>query len=183
VSDDPTFVTVRARDVKPYHHGLWSSTGGEPFANCICGVKWSEDGEHLRFMLESHNFFEAAPDEEVEVVDLTNNPVWEWSRKKHAEWVLPPPPTPEPAPADLAAARLVALLDAERENTALRAQVADYRRMIDGLKAAAHEERAAVVAWLRAKADTDRWVVTATAYRLAADTIERGEHRREEKKP
>ena len=94
MSADPIFVTVRARDVKPYHYGIWSSTGGEPFANCICIVKWSEDGKHLRFMLESHNFFEAAPDEEVEVVDLTSNPVWGWSRKKYAEWVLPPPPTP-----------------------------------------------------------------------------------------
>ncbi len=45
---------------------------------------------------------------------------------------------------------------------------------------AVRKERAAVVAWLRAKADTDRWVVTATAYHLAANTFERGEHRREE---
>ena len=189
MSDDPTFVTVRARDVKPYHYGIWSSTGGEPFANCICGVKWSEDGKHLWFMLESHNFFEAAPDEEVEVVDLTSNPVWGWSRKKHAEWVLPPPPTLEPAPADLAAARLVALLDAERENTALRAQVADYRRMIDGLEAAAHEERAAVVAWLRQEANAPHpselgAPMLSPSGRglllLNASAVERGEHRREE---
>jgi hypothetical protein len=180
VSDDPTFVTVRARDVKPYHYGIWSSTGGEPFANCICGVKWSEDGKHLWFMLESHNFFEAAPDEEVEVVDLTSNPVWGWSRKKHADWVLPPPPTPEPAPADLAA------LVAEVER--LRAQVADYRKMIDGLETAAHEERAAVVAWLRQEAEAAAQTYTVQAGEWAkriddmADTIERGEHHREEEK-
>jgi inorganic triphosphatase YgiF len=63
------------------------------------------------------------------------------------------PPLP-----DLAAERLDALLDAERENTALRAEVArlrvinaDLRRMVDGLETAAHEERAAVVERLRAE--------------------------------
>ncbi len=48
---------------------------------------------------------------------------------------------------------------------------------------AVRKERAAVVAWLRAKANTDRWVVTATAYHLAADAIERGDHHREEVTP
>jgi hypothetical protein len=45
-------------------------------------------------------------------------------------------------------------------------------------------ERAAVVAWLRAKAAgmPDLWAVTATAYHLAANTFEDGEHRREEEK-
>ena len=91
MSAEPTFVTLRARDVTPYHYGIWSSTGGEPFANCICDVKWSDDGEHLFFMLESQGFYRVAPDEEVEVVDLRSNPVWEWSRKRHADWSLPAP--------------------------------------------------------------------------------------------
>ena len=73
---------------------------------------------------------------------------------------------------DLAAERLAALLDAERENTALRTKVADYRKMIDGLETAAHEERAAVAAWLRAN--------TCGCYDFAA-AIERGEHRKEDK--
>ena len=51
-----------------------------------------------------------------------------------------------------------------------RAQVDGYRMMIDGLENAAHEERAAVVAWLRSN--------TCGCYDFAAD-IERGEHRRE----
>ena len=71
---------------------------------------------------------------------------------------------------DLAAARLAALLDAERENTALRAEVAHLRG-----------ERTAVVAWLREKEETARIVEVADAFDEAARRIERGEHRREEK--
>jgi hypothetical protein len=68
----------------------------------------------------------------------------------------------------------------------LRAQVDDYRMMIDGLETAAHEERAAVVAWLRhcdkLCRDLDgRETPVRGLYRLSADRIERGEHRREEK--
>ena len=104
---------------------------------------------------------------------------------------------------DLAAERLAALLDAERENTALRAEVERLRGEVSYLRAcvpptrptdyghevwaaarheAVAEERAAVVAWLRAKAEgmPDLWAVTATAYHLAANTFEDGEHRREE---
>ncbi len=54
----------------------------------------------------------------------------------------------------------------------LRAQVDDYRMMIDGLENAAHEERAAVVAWLRALPEMD--------FEESLWRIERGEHRREE---
>ena len=90
--NEPVFVTLRARDVKPYHYGLWSSVGGDPFANCICLVKWSDDGTHLRWMLESHNFYTVEPDEEVEVVDLRDNLAWATTRAKYADWTLPPPP-------------------------------------------------------------------------------------------
>ena len=70
-----------------------------------------------------------------------------------------------------------------------RAQVDDYRMMIDGLENAAHEERAAVVAWLRAHANAphpiERGVPSLSPagrglLLLHADRIERGEHRREE---
>jgi hypothetical protein len=45
----------------------------------------------------------------------------------------------------------------------------------------AEQERAAVVAWLRAEAlEWDETGPGRAACRLAADTIERGEHRREE---
>ena len=91
------------------------------------------------------------------------------------------PPLP-----DLAAERLDALLDAERENTALRAEVsrlrvinADLRRMVDGLETAAHEERAAVVSYLRGLAD-DYGVCLDLSLDEQADIIERGEHRRKE---
>jgi len=89
---EPVFITLRARDVKPYHYGLWSSVGGDPFANCICSVKWSDDGAHLWFMLESHNFYKVEPDEEIEVVELTTNRAWATTRAKYADWTLPPAP-------------------------------------------------------------------------------------------
>ena len=68
---------------------------------------------------------------------------------------------------DLAAARLAALLEAECENTALRAEVARLR-----------EERAAVVAFLRACEDESCVFADDIAFQFAAE-IERGEHRRE----
>ena len=75
------------------------------------------------------------------------------------------------APArDLAAERLTALLDSERENTALRAEVAHLRG-----------ERTAVVAFLRACEDESCVFADDIAFQFAAE-IERGEHRREETK-
>jgi hypothetical protein len=70
-----------------------------------------------------------------------------------------------PAP-DLAAARLAALLVAECENTALRAEMAHLRG-----------ERAAVVTWLRVAWGAMNLVST----EIVSAEIERGEHRREEK--
>ena len=74
------------------------------------------------------------------------------------------------APADIGA------LVAEVER--LRGVNADLRNMVDGLETAAHEERAAVVAWLQAA--SQRWAVD-DPLNEAADAIERGEHRRKEK--
>lgn len=59
----------------------------------------------------------------------------------------------------------------------IRERLADYRMMIDGLETAAHEERAAVVAWLRANREASTLPKTC----WEADAIERGEHRREER--
>ncbi len=95
MTTEPIFLKIKAQEVKPYHYGLWTCIeDGEPFANCICSVKWSEDGKSLWFMLESHNFYKADPEEEIEVVDLSNNKSWSYSRKKTSGWVLPPRPTP-----------------------------------------------------------------------------------------
>ena len=86
---------------------------------------------------------------------------------------------------DLAAARLAALLVAECENTALRVEVAHLRVMVDGLETAAHEERAAVVAWLREQREygTDALLGQgfANVCNILSTEIERGEHRRKEK--
>ena len=91
---------------------------------------------------------------------------------------------------DLAAERLDALLDAERENTALRAEVMYLRAeragtdewlrtMVPNDKATA-AERAAVVAWLRASVSPGSADDLYDGVRWRADEIENGEHRRGE---
>lgn len=65
-----TTVKMKAIDVKPDRWAIWCvhEKGGKPFANPIGLRKWSDDGEHIWFMLDSFNFLKAAPDEELEVV-------------------------------------------------------------------------------------------------------------------
>jgi hypothetical protein len=66
----PALVRKRALDVTPYEHGVWCIVrDGEPFVNTIVSRKWAEDGTKIWFMLDSHNFLKAAPDEEIEVVE------------------------------------------------------------------------------------------------------------------
>ncbi len=64
------------------------------------------------------------------------------------------------------------------QTAAVFALITDHRHEIeelrDRLRDGIREERAAVVAWLRAEFDTD-------SVREAANCIERGEHRREER--
>jgi hypothetical protein len=87
---DPATVKIVARDVKPYHYALWSSIcGGKPFANSICHVSWSEDGEKLWFGLDSFNTLSAAPDEELELIPLDPH---DYLVNKYRDWKLPPRP-------------------------------------------------------------------------------------------
>lgn len=68
----PERVKVRAIDVKPYRWALWCSIeGGPPFENEICLRRWSDDGQGIWFMLESHNFLYAEPNEILELVPYT----------------------------------------------------------------------------------------------------------------
>lgn len=91
---DPKTVKVKARDVVPYLYGDWSSVAdGEPFANQIVRIRWSEDGEHLWFGLDSHNFMKARPDEVLELVPM--EPRGMLAKKKADQWVLPPRPNPK----------------------------------------------------------------------------------------
>jgi hypothetical protein len=68
---EPTIVHKRAIDVTPYRHALWCTVGGgEPFANTIVYRKWDEGGSAIVFMLDSHNFCAARPDELMGVVEI-----------------------------------------------------------------------------------------------------------------
>lgn len=66
----PRFEKVRAIDAKPYRWALWCTVGtcSEPFANTLVTRKWSEDGQRIWFMLDSHNFMDADPDDVLELV-------------------------------------------------------------------------------------------------------------------
>lgn len=66
---EPEITEVRGIDVVPYDYSIWCSIGnGEPFCNEIVGRRWSEDGQRICIMLDSHNFDSFGPDEMVRVV-------------------------------------------------------------------------------------------------------------------
>lgn len=95
MGNEPESVTIKGRDLKPYHYALWCSTmGGEPFANTIDLIRWSDDGEYLWLMLDTHNFHKVGPDEDIEVIPL--NPTGYYA--KYADWTLPPRPIKVPPP-------------------------------------------------------------------------------------
>lgn len=72
-TNEPVLQRVKARDVVPYEWAVWCTVEGRPrpFANTIEHVKWTEDGQRLSFMLGTHNFYSAAPDDELELVPCT----------------------------------------------------------------------------------------------------------------
>ena len=94
---EPESVVVKARDIKPYHYGVWCVTkdgaGNEskPFCNTIVHIRWSDDGKYLWFGLESLNTIKTDPDKELEVVP-ERDPFAQGTRDRYASWVLPPPP-------------------------------------------------------------------------------------------
>lgn len=70
-SEEPTLVKKRAIDVLPYVNAIWCTlAGSKPFANTIENRSWSEDGSKIWFMLGSHNFYDADPEAEIEVVEV-----------------------------------------------------------------------------------------------------------------
>ena len=101
---DHKFVSIPAREVVPYRYGvLYSIDGGvghrvegdrpDHFVNQIVRIKWSEDGEHLWFGLDSHNTMKVRPDEALELVPM--EPRGMLAKKKADQWVLPPRPKPK----------------------------------------------------------------------------------------
>lgn len=64
-------VTLKAIDVRPYKYSIWCTIAdSESFVNEIVYRKWSEDGEYIWWMLDTHNFAKHKPDEMVEVIEL-----------------------------------------------------------------------------------------------------------------
>lgn len=74
MSEEPTQIEKRAIDVTPYEHGVWCTVAGnEPFVNEIVLRKWSDDGTQIIFMLDTHNFIFADPDENILVVEKSTD--------------------------------------------------------------------------------------------------------------
>jgi len=67
-------VKILARNVKPYFYALKcyiNEDQDKPIYNQIVGIKWCRLGDNiLWFMLQTHNFFSAAPDDELELVEV-----------------------------------------------------------------------------------------------------------------
>lgn len=81
----PTFVRKRAIDVTPWRHAIWCTVGGgKPFANTIESRSWCENGTRIWFLLGTHNFYSARPDETIEVIEVELAPYRDSSRV--AEW-------------------------------------------------------------------------------------------------
>jgi len=62
-------VKKKAIDVTPHNHLLPCYIEDVYHEVEIALRGWTDDGKRIRFMLETHNFFSAAPDEEVEVIE------------------------------------------------------------------------------------------------------------------
>jgi hypothetical protein len=66
---EPEQVELRALDIVPYEAAIWCTVGGgKPFANTIEHRSWLDDGQHIWFLLGTHNTYKAAPDDMVRVV-------------------------------------------------------------------------------------------------------------------
>lgn len=80
----PETKRIKARDVRPYHWGIWCTVGDDPkpFVNSIEGRSWSDDGSKIWFMLGTHNFHCAAPDEELDLVAVEAS----WPMISDTEW-------------------------------------------------------------------------------------------------
>lgn len=83
-------VKVKATEVKPFHYGIWCSIeDGKPFVNTIVITRWADDGKYIRYMLDTHNFDRAEPDEILELVPIDPD---DWYKKEYANWTIGPRP-------------------------------------------------------------------------------------------
>ena len=66
-------VMRKAIDVTPYHYTYPCMIEDTYREIDIVLRRWSEDGKSIWFMLDTHNFVNAAPDEQMEVVQIKPN--------------------------------------------------------------------------------------------------------------
>ena len=98
MNPEPATVSVRARDVRPYHYALWCSVaGGEPFANPIVHVKWGSD-RSVCFMLGSFNFDFHEPDAVLELIPIVPTVSMAAQYGPGSAWLLGERPAVEVAP-------------------------------------------------------------------------------------
>ncbi len=67
---EPTIITVRAADVRPYLHGVWCQLGERKLAIEVCHKRWGENGQVI-LGLDTHHVIGVGADEPIEVVELS----------------------------------------------------------------------------------------------------------------
>lgn len=73
MTERPEETEVFASDVRPYEWARWDSIeSSEPFSNTIVSVKPSDCGEFLWFMLETHTFFKARPNDVLKLIRVAS---------------------------------------------------------------------------------------------------------------
>jgi len=91
----PAMQKVHAIDVRPYRWGIWCRVGDnpKPFTNAIESRRWSDDGQTIWFMLGTHNFHNARPDEELTLVPMEESRYVDYSREEaeHAQFLAERP--------------------------------------------------------------------------------------------
>jgi len=91
----PEMQKVRAIDVRPYRWGIWCTVGDnpKPFTNAIESRRWSDDGQTIWFMLGTHNYHNARPDEELTLVPMEESRYVDYSREEaeHAQFLAERP--------------------------------------------------------------------------------------------
>jgi len=85
MTDEPKIVNVRAIDAVPYKYAVWCSfEDGKPFANTIVLRAATDDGK-IRFMLDTHNFLWAYPNDMLDLVEQDPGHTPEFAAKLAAD--------------------------------------------------------------------------------------------------
>lgn len=88
-------IKIKAIDIIPYKHALRCIINDAgPFDNTIIIKRWSSDGSKINFMLDSHNFFSAKPDDLVDFI-LEIDDEYNLGKEAQSEFLTTERPNPK----------------------------------------------------------------------------------------